>query len=213
MNCSGARHGTWSSAQKHGCTCPDAVEALRVYRKRHREGRLVPLLVDALGSQRRLRALMAIGHGEDKLAAELGWSTRVVNGVVAGEHGTIRASKALAIAGLYERLCGTAGDSQRARGWAQRRGWAPPLAWDDIDDPAEVPAQPEDDGWPDVVAIERACRRGVGSVPLTETERAEVKRRLLVSTLSAHEVAVLLEVNVRTVDRWRASTRPGREAA
>lgn len=213
MTCTAPRHGTWVAAQKFACSCPVAVEALRVYRKRHREGRLEPLLVDVLGSQRRLRALMAIGYAERKLAAELGWTLRMVNGVVIGEHKTIRVSKACAVADLYERLCGTAGDSQRTRGWAQRRGWLPPLAWDDIDDPAEVPSLTQVDDEVDEVAVTRACRSGVSSVPLTDSERAEVKRRLLESKAPAHEVAVLLEVNVRSVDRWRSQKRPGLEAA
>jgi hypothetical protein len=211
MKCEAPRHGTWVAAQKFGCACTEAVEALRVYRKRHREGRLVPRLVNALGSRRRLRALMAIGYSEGDLAAALGWSRRTVSGLVAGEHDLTRASKAQAISDVYERLCGTAGDSQRARRWAQRRGWAPPLAWDDIDDPAENPAVVLEDGGIDEVAVARACRSGVSSVALTKLERDEVKRRLLSSALSAPEVAALLDVNVRTVDRWRS--RPTEEAA
>lgn len=211
MSCEASRHGTWVAAQKHGCACAEAVEALRVYRKRSRDGRLVPRLVNVLGSQRRLRALMAIGHSEGDLAAALGWTRRAVSGLVSGEHDLTRASKAQAVSNLYERLCTTAGDSRRARSWAQRRGWAPPLAWDDIDDPTENPAAVLEDGGIDEVAVARACRSGVSSVALTTVEHDEVKRQLVSSSLPAHEVASLLEVNVRTVDRWRS--RPTMEAA
>jgi hypothetical protein len=203
--CTALRHGGWVDAQKHGCTCPESREALRIYRKRHREGRLVPRLVGTMGSRRRLRALMAIGHSEGDLASALGWTRRAVGGLVAGEHDLTRAAKAAAVSELYERLCGTAGDSQRSRSWAQRRGWAPPLAWNDIDDPAENPsAALGGNSGVDEVAVARACRKGISSVALTDEEAAEVRCRLVSSSLSAREVAVLLGVNVRSVDRWRS---------
>lgn len=207
--CEGSRHGTWAAAQKHRCTCPDAVEALRLYTKRRRQGRAQPLRVDSLGSTRRLRALMTIGHTQQRIASELGWSKFKVNAIVIGRHQLIGVTKAREIAAVFERLSGVPGDSQRVRAWAARRGWLAPLAWEDIDNPEEIPDLPSGNDGIDEVAVARACRKGVSSVSLTEQERDEVKRRLLASGAPAHEVARLLGVNVRTVDRWRASPAAG----
>lgn len=210
--CHARRHQTLS-AYFYGCRCPEALEASRLYRKRRTHGLQPPATMSALGASRRLRALMAIGWTQQALAGLLGESKQQVNQLVHLKHPTVTIGRNRRVAKVYEDLCGTAGGSMRARLWADRRGWLPPLAWEDIDDPAEVPVPPKDEGWPDLVAIERACRRGVGAVTLTDAERAEVKRRLLASPLPAREVAALLEVHVGTVDRWRASTRPSEAAA
>lgn len=98
--------------------------------------------VDATGTNRRLQALVAIGWSQAELCRRLGvLRTNCPLGrekVTKGTADTVRA--------LYDELWDqprSGGFAERARRTAKRKGWAPPMAWDDetIDDPA---AQPSD---------------------------------------------------------------------
>jgi hypothetical protein len=109
------------------------------------------LLMDATGSRRRLQALAARGWSERALAAEYGPGghcnalARIFRGQPA-----VTPAVAQRIEDLYDRLWDqpppARTKSQRvgaslAAANAARRGWPPPLAWDDdeIDDPAASP--------------------------------------------------------------------------
>ncbi|MCX5202426.1 hypothetical protein OG897_13335 [Streptomyces sp. NBC_00237] len=95
--------------------------------------------VPALGTTRRLRALLALGHKLGDVAAassvELSTASYLLNGRVA----TIHHGLAQRIDNGYRALCTSRGNSTRSLNRAQREGWAPPAAWDDIDDPASAP--------------------------------------------------------------------------
>ncbi|WP_327029734.1 hypothetical protein OG989_04210 [Micromonospora sp. NBC_01740] len=95
--------------------------------------------VDSTGTARRLQALTAIGYDANKLAAELGIAGQPVRRWRRQTRPKIAARYHKMIAGLYERLALTPGTSAEARRLAARKGWAGPLAWDDIDDPNEQP--------------------------------------------------------------------------
>lgn len=97
-------------------------------------------IVDATGTRRRLQALVALGWTQTKLAASIGWTTANLNNLILSDDDVTRATADL-VADLYERLSMRPGPSTRASAVARRRGWAPPLAWDNIDDPAEQPAE------------------------------------------------------------------------
>lgn len=99
----------------------------------------VRLSVPAIGATRRVRALMALGHPVADIQAAAGISGNLVARLVSGEATGIWARSAVAVGEAYGRLSMTAGASGRSRGRAVREGWAPPLAWDDIDDPRAVP--------------------------------------------------------------------------
>ena len=89
-------------------------------------------LVDMTGTTRRLRALVAIGYTQTDLCARLGITS--ANGTqlfTASRKGRVRATTACQVASLYDELSMTPGPSQDARNRAHRKGWAPPLAWDD----------------------------------------------------------------------------------
>jgi hypothetical protein len=140
-SCNGTRHGTVSAYYNFACRCPDAREAYRIYRKRAREGRHQPALVSSVGTQRRLRALAAIGWDINTLARRGGYEPIAIRNWRAARCPRIKATQAARIAALYEQLSGTQGPSSRSCGHARREGWAPPLLWDelDIDDPAVNP--------------------------------------------------------------------------
>lgn len=142
MTCTAGRHGT-ESAYRQGCRCPEAREDRRVRVKRRRDGvhpeRHAHLPV--AGSQRRLRALAAIGWPVKELAPMLGTSPRQIDHYRCGRKPRIHRDAANRISELYERLSATPGPSELTRTRAQAAGWAPPHAWEDntLDDPAAQP--------------------------------------------------------------------------
>lgn len=118
------------------------------YAKLHRNG--YRLHVSALGTQRRLRALHAIGWTRPQLMELTGYSksflyslTRVSPG--SDHHKAVRVSRETdrLIKDLYRTLSvqpqHETPDAKKVRKWARKHGWAPPMSWDDIDDPLERP--------------------------------------------------------------------------
>lgn len=97
----------------------------------------VPAQAPALGTQRRIQALAALGWRMADIANAAGYTrgheavTRLLRVP------TVQRKTADRIATAYDQLSGKPGPSNVVRTNAQKRGWAPPLAWDDIDnDPA-----------------------------------------------------------------------------
>lgn len=103
-----------------------------------------PFLVPSWPIVRRLRALAALGWTTVALADATGVNARVISSVRAGGQPTITRDIAARLRDAYERLSMTTHDSARTKARAAAAGWAPPLAWDDIDDPGETPATPRD---------------------------------------------------------------------
>lgn len=104
--------------------------------------------IGAIGTTRRLQALVAIGWSQSKLAYRLGM--RPSNLGMMLNRTTVRTSTAAAVRSLYKELWNapppeaTHRDriaASRARRFAAARGWAPPLAWDDddLDNPDATP--------------------------------------------------------------------------
>lgn len=106
-------------------------------------------LVPSAGTVRRLQALVAIGHPQNRLAAELGTAKQQVNKVIHGGYRATEAAWARRVADLYERWWDQPAPPGRAstlaRTLAARNGWAVPMSWDDghgphgIDNPAATP--------------------------------------------------------------------------
>ena len=137
--CPAAVHGTAWAARHHRCGCPDAVEAARLYRKRQRTGRLEPVLVSGLGTQRRIRALQAIGHTTADLAGHVGCTSQHITWLSrAHDRGDrVRRDSHDRVRALYAALRGIPGGSVRIAKIAAGRRWARPDQWDDadLDDP------------------------------------------------------------------------------
>jgi hypothetical protein len=103
--------------------------------------------VDATGTHRRLKALVALGYSQNRLAEQLGM-TRGNFGKMMG-YSRVTAGTATAVRELYDRwsllpakkLSPRDTGVVRSRNYAKAHGWAPPLAWDDdtIDDPTAEP--------------------------------------------------------------------------
>ena len=106
-------------------------------------------LVDSVGTSRRLQALVAIGWTETQLAERMGMYVGNFWALLCGMRQRVTSDNASRAAEIFSKLWNQpqAGHyADNARRIAARRGWQPPLAWDDIDaDPApamvDVPAR------------------------------------------------------------------------
>lgn len=94
--------------------------------------------VPGLGTRRRVRALAAIGWSQPALAERLGVAQQTLAATLASD-GSVTARTARRVQAVYADLEQTSGPSTRSRRHAAAQGWAPPAAWDDIDDPTEQP--------------------------------------------------------------------------
>lgn len=108
--------------------------------------------VPALGAHRRVQALVARGWSLSSLAIQLGWTPANFWSMM--QRPVVGAKTHLAIAALYEQLWDrepprddwhARASYTRAVNYAERRGWLPPLAWDDIDTDAEPPVLEENE--------------------------------------------------------------------
>ena len=135
--------------------------------------------IPAAGTNRRVRALNAIGWSNGHLGKRLGVTRDRVAQYANAEW--VERPTASRIARLYDELSMIPGPSARSRTWAAKRGYMPPLAWDDesIDDPAAwaSPGEPVDDAIDDVL-VERFVAGELDRRQLTREERIEAARRM-----------------------------------
>lgn len=97
--------------------------------------------VDITGTRRRLRALMAIGYTQIYLGRRISDSKYGAHSLWTDKCAYTNANVAARAVTLFDEIHLIPGPSARARRWAVKKGWAPPLAWDEdaIDDPASTP--------------------------------------------------------------------------
>jgi transcriptional regulator with XRE-family HTH domain len=171
--------------------------------------------VDATGTHRRLQALVAMGWSQVKLSEQLGVHRDVVSQYLS--RAKVYAQSAAAVRDLYDRLWNvpppeaTRWDrsaAEYARRKAAAAGWVPPLAWDDetIDDPAARPhGATKAAHVVDPIAVEQVLAGHGGG--LNRAERREAVRIGTARGLSAEELAALLDISDRTVQRDRSEAR------
>lgn len=97
--------------------------------------------VSAVGTIRRVQALIAIGHSLISIAEASGITKTALGHIVNHSHGTITARNARSVASVYANWSERPGSFVRSRNRARDLGWPPPAAWDDdtIDDPTATP--------------------------------------------------------------------------
>ncbi|MFB7899900.1 hypothetical protein ACFC1B_26630 [Streptomyces xiamenensis] len=136
--------------------------------------------LDATGTIRRIRALYAIGHGQQAIADAAGIERYYVSRLIGDA--PLRVSSRLAgqIARAYRTLSRTPGDSKRAATRARREGWHSPAAWDGdaIDDPCALPER--DSGHDALTRDELGALRRQEIAHLADggESRQEIARRL-----------------------------------
>ena len=145
----GSRCGTTAGYQDHRndgsekcLACRRAMATqIRGYRARVYLAR-GPLLIDGVGTRRRLEALARIGWSFAELGERLGVSARAARKFGTG---LVHRDTAVRVARLYDELWDQPGGSVHAAARAAAKGWLPPLAWDDdaLDDPDAVPSAGE----------------------------------------------------------------------
>lgn len=122
--------------------CQDAANLACRRRRAKRYMAQSDLYVDATGTKRRLQALHRIGWTFDALGRLLTpdskHPTQVVWHLLARQKRVHLRTK-LRVEEIYEELSVTPGPDLRSQRRAIRNGWAPPAAWDDIDDPEAKP--------------------------------------------------------------------------
>ena len=140
------RVGKATAYKNWGCRCDDAALDRLRRRKRLRAGIADPAFIDPTATARRLQALAAIGWPIKELADRLGYSvsgrtSTTVAKLRRQEVPTITPETERKVADLYRELWDVPGPDARARRWAARHGWVPPLAWDEatIGDPKALP--------------------------------------------------------------------------
>jgi hypothetical protein len=138
------RHGTRTRYVNRGCRCRACTDANTREHKRYLLG-YCPRLIDPTGTRRRVQALIALGWTYAEISEACGRETKQWAHYVTTTPGRVREDVAADVATAYERMSAVVPDGPyraRARNLARRKGWLPPLAWDDIDnDPEPTPVK------------------------------------------------------------------------
>jgi transcriptional regulator with XRE-family HTH domain len=156
---------------------------------------------------------VALGWSQSQLAQRLGWTPANFGPLVHGRRPCVNQATADRVAALYDSLsmtpppCSTAREraaATRARAYAKRRRWLPPLAWDDdgLDDPDYCPEVQKDvalvhEGIDDA-AIDR--RMAGERLRLSRASKVELVRRWMASGRSLRECEEITGVNT---ERYR----------
>lgn len=152
----------------------------------HADVRAPGMVVDAVGTIRRLRALVAAGYPQEQLGKRLGVGASTICDLMHRDRCTVRSRDA--VAALFAELQLRPGPSAHARRRGERNGWALPLEWDEdtIDDPEAEPI---------------LARRGTpADIAARRREAVELAKSGTHTEVIAHE----LGVSTRTVERYLA---------
>lgn len=199
----GGPHGKPRREQIRTVTA-DALLALRPDPARQAPGLCVPVL----GTLRRIQALCAMGWSLTAQADRIGWTVANYQAIFRREQ--LQKKTTDTISDLYEKLSGTPAPpgygATLARKNAGRRGWFPPLAWDDdtIDVPDAFPAVLPPTGvtvpGADELAIQHAAAGHIDPATLTGPTRAAYALRLRDSGMKFDEIGRQLRVTGQTVN-------------
>lgn len=166
-------------------------------------------LVPSVGAHRRIKALQYMGWTIQQIGEMLGVSSRRVcnilniNRILWETHEDLKT--------IYDSHCMTFGGHTRTSTLSKTKGYHPPMAWLDIDDPDEIPIEIDNtehkkdrrDTTIDWVAVELACRYEMKARDITFVERREVVRILTERGMSAESIAHKLHTTDRTIQRDR----------
>lgn len=97
--------------------------------------------IDATGTRRRIRALVRMGWSLAEIGRRAKPDAKEPSGWVYNltTQDKVHVNTAARIKYVYDRISHRQGPSSAAMKRGIRAGWAPPMAWDDIDDPNDHP--------------------------------------------------------------------------
>lgn len=178
------RHGM-VAGYRAGCREECCRRAIRNYNERRKvqkfRGLPTSSLVSATGTRRRVQALVALGWSMPYIAERSRIEVTYLRFILR-ENKQVTIETAVKVADCYRQLAMTLPPATksrerqsvtRARRMAERKGWAPPLAWDDIDNddsPYIVTKDKKADNFIDEVAVRRFVD-GDMTVSLSRAER------------------------------------------
>jgi hypothetical protein len=175
--------------------------------------RLQQTVVPALGVQRRVQALAALGYTTGQIAAEARIEKCVIDRALRGVGKTMQFSNGEPVVQAFNRLQmtpATGPQAVRQRNYAKKARWAPPLAWDHIDDPKARPVGMTHDSRSrytmDEVAVQRRMA-GDRTVHVHGEETREVVRRL---AAQGYQYQWIEEQTGLKTDRYRDAYHAGR---
>lgn len=186
------RHGT-NAGYIAGChqACCRAGHARQ--RKQHRNrlylNGVTTLRVGGTGTRRRIEALLALGYSSRDIDIALGQAKTYTYRLLSNRGAEVYLTTAHRVDEVYRRLCMTLPDAstpfraaivKRAKRQAAANGYAPPLAWDNIDDPNESP-------------------KGAGYQPPSRVELLEELER---QGRSVYDALALLGLNWHALEHW-----------
>lgn len=183
------RHGTTRGFHA-GCREQCCRAAIARYEKgtKYRRHAGITWAIPATGTQRRIQALMALGWTSTDIADACGWLHRNhVLRVLKGQKGKpcrwVERKTYRTVAVVFESLSMQIPPHTpyraRCRSMARRKGYLPPLAWDNIDDPNESPNVGKQVDYHDRPVDEVVVLRLLSGerVPATASEKVEAVRR------------------------------------
>ncbi|WP_319456902.1 MULTISPECIES: hypothetical protein [unclassified Mycobacterium] len=100
--------------------------------------------VDAIGTIRRLQALVAFGYTRTYLAERIGWTVHNIGALLDVSRRQVNADTARKVEALFGELQATRGPSVRSTNEGRRKGWLLPIEWDD-DELDRFTVEPETD--------------------------------------------------------------------
>ncbi len=173
--------------------------------------------VPAVGSVRRVRAMIWQGHTRTWICDETRAASRTIRRLSNGQLDRVTVVTRDRLANLLrdhiDRPPADTRDSRASRREARARGWFGPGAWADIDDPACVPDRgPAESGFVDHVAITEALAGRVRFMDLREQERLALFRDY-VSDWTYGKITQALSVSPATVQSWRTKVTYGTQVA
>lgn len=175
------KHGLVATCAKiHRCRCQDCrdADAARNRHRRRMRGYGIEYRRPALGVHRRLEALATMGWSMPRIAVEAGYSSSSAFNWT--RRTWVRPETHERVAAVYDRLWDkrppleTFNDRVsygRMIALSRRRGYVPPMGWDDIDRDPEPPAETTELAYVDHVALEMCLARELNPEVLTRRER------------------------------------------
>lgn len=165
--------------------------------------------VPTVRSARRVQALAALGWSFTAQGSVMQVTNTVVWEIANEVHEHVTETTHTRVVNLFERLSGTAGPSRRTVLLATRRGWLPPLAWEDIDagtlGDGGVDASPVDE-----VAVERVLAGE--RIDLSDAELLAAAQIGAARGMTPWALSEVLRINVFGARKLMAGELPARRA-